>query len=92
MTEQLKVFLVISSCLLIASGTVIDKELADNVAKSPYETSKTPAMLKSVVEKRRNDEKGRYDPSWTSLDSRPLPAWYDKSKFGIFIHWVLFLP
>lgn len=22
-----------------------------------------------------------------SLNARPLPSWYDKSKFGIFIHW-----
>jgi hypothetical protein len=30
----------------------------------------------------------RYDPTWESLDSRPLPTWYDQSKIGIFIHWV----
>lgn len=24
---------------------------------------------------------------WDSLDSRPLPKWYDDVKFGIFIHW-----
>ena len=23
-------------------------------------------------------------------DSRPLPAWYDEAKFGIFIHWGIF--
>ena len=23
-------------------------------------------------------------------DSRPLPAWYDQAKFGIFIHWGIF--
>jgi hypothetical protein len=32
----------------------------------------------------------RYDPKWESLDSRPLPQWYDNSKFGIFIHWGVF--
>lgn len=32
----------------------------------------------------------RYDPTWESLDSRPLPAWYDQAKFGIFIHWGVF--
>lgn len=31
-----------------------------------------------------------YDPTWESLDSRPLPAWFDKAKFGIFIHWGVF--
>jgi len=29
----------------------------------------------------------RYTPDWKSLDSRPLPSWYDEAKFGIFIHW-----
>lgn len=29
----------------------------------------------------------RYDPTWASIDSRPLPDWYDDSKIGIFIHW-----
>ncbi|XP_072103523.1 tissue alpha-L-fucosidase-like isoform X3 [Mobula birostris] len=32
----------------------------------------------------------RYQPNWKSLDSRPLPGWYDESKFGIFIHWGVF--
>ncbi|XP_069692564.1 alpha-L-fucosidase-like [Periplaneta americana] len=32
----------------------------------------------------------RYDPTWDSLDSRPLPQWYDDAKFGIFIHWGVF--
>lgn len=32
----------------------------------------------------------RYLPNWDSLDTRPLPAWYDQVKFGIFIHWGVF--
>ncbi len=28
-----------------------------------------------------------YLPTWESLDSRPLPAWFGEAKFGIFIHW-----
>src|ERR1700753_2511756 len=28
-----------------------------------------------------------YAPTLESLNSRPLPAWYDEAKFGIFIHW-----
>lgn len=32
----------------------------------------------------------RYDPTWESLDSRPLPSWFDQAKFGIFIHWGVF--
>jgi alpha-L-fucosidase len=28
-----------------------------------------------------------YEPTWESVDSRPIPAWFDEVKFGIFIHW-----
>ncbi|MBT5873856.1 MAG: alpha-L-fucosidase [Candidatus Latescibacteria bacterium] len=28
-----------------------------------------------------------YLPTWDSLDSRPMPQWYNQAKFGIFIHW-----
>src|ERR1700730_4165958 len=28
-----------------------------------------------------------YQPSWESLDRRPVPQWYREAKFGIFIHW-----
>ena len=31
-----------------------------------------------------HDEK--YTPDWESLDSRPLPEWYDDAKIGIFMH------
>jgi len=30
---------------------------------------------------------GPYTPDWNSLDTRPIPQWYDDAKFGIFIHW-----
>jgi alpha-L-fucosidase len=26
-------------------------------------------------------------PSWDELDARPLPDWYDRAKFGIFVSW-----
>lgn len=32
-------------------------------------------------------DRQRYEPTWESLDSRPLPKWYDEAKVGIFIHW-----
>ncbi|KAK1121134.1 hypothetical protein K0M31_010447 [Melipona bicolor] len=32
----------------------------------------------------------QYSPTWDSLDSRPLPNWYDDAKLGIFIHWGVF--
>jgi alpha-L-fucosidase len=27
------------------------------------------------------------EANWKPLDARPLPLWYDESKFGIFCHW-----
>ena len=32
----------------------------------------------------------KYTPDWDSIDSRPLPNWYDEAKVGIFIHWGVF--
>ncbi len=29
----------------------------------------------------------KYEPTWESLDRRPMPGWYADAKFGIFIHW-----
>jgi len=28
-----------------------------------------------------------YEPTWESLDGRPVPAWFNEAKFGIFIVW-----
>lgn len=28
-----------------------------------------------------------YEPTWESLDKRPMPEWFSQAKFGIFIHW-----
>jgi len=32
----------------------------------------------------------RYKPNWQSIDSRPLPQWFDDAKIGIFLHWGVF--
>lgn len=32
----------------------------------------------------------KYEPNWESLDSRPLPTWFDEAKVGIFLHWGVF--
>ena len=29
----------------------------------------------------------RFEPTWSSVDSRPTPTWWTDAKFGIFIHW-----
>jgi len=32
-------------------------------------------------------ESQNYRPTWESLDTRPIPDWFQDAKFGIFIHW-----
>ncbi len=29
----------------------------------------------------------KYENTWASIDSRPIPSWFEDAKFGIFIHW-----
>ena len=33
------------------------------------------------------DQPKRYEPNWQSLDTRPIPAWFNEAKFGIFVVW-----
>ncbi len=39
-----------------------------------------------VVLVRSGNVVAKYAPEWSSLDSRPLPGWYDEAKVGIFMH------
>lgn len=32
----------------------------------------------------------KYNPTWESIDSRPVPQWYKDAKIGIFMHWGVF--
>ena len=32
-------------------------------------------------------ERGKYKDTWESLQQYKVPEWYEKAKFGIFIHW-----
>lgn len=32
----------------------------------------------------------KYQNNWKSLDSRPIPTWFEDAKFGIFIHWGIY--
>ncbi len=32
----------------------------------------------------------KYENNWESIDSRPIPQWFEDVKFGIFIHWGLY--
>jgi alpha-L-fucosidase len=32
----------------------------------------------------------KYEANWKSLDSRPIPKWFQDAKFGVFIHWGIY--
>ena len=32
----------------------------------------------------------KYEANWQSIDSRPVPQWFENVKFGIFIHWGIY--
>jgi len=45
---------------------------------SAEDASSKPAVAAAALQ---------YHPDWTSLNSRPLPTWFQSAKFGLFIHW-----
>jgi len=46
--------------------------------------------VKDQLDHAATTDPGPYQPTWASLDARPLPAWYDAAKVGVFIHWGVF--
>jgi alpha-L-fucosidase len=48
------------------------------------------AGLAAAAVNRRAAAADRFEPTWTSIDSRPTPPWFSDAKFGIFIHWGLY--
>ena len=42
--------------------------------------------LNLPITESNNSWSSKYTPDWESLDSRPLPEWYDDAKIGIFMH------
>ena len=32
----------------------------------------------------------KYEPNWESLDTRPLPTWFDEGKIGLMMLWGVF--
>lgn len=48
------------------------------------------SLFASSARSAANRTRSRYEPTWASLDSRPLPTWYDDAKIGVFIHMGVF--
>lgn len=71
------------------SNSLFDEK---NIDSYLYEVNKAERMLHKEHEPQEKpffyvNKTGKYKPTWESLDARPLPAWYDDAKFGIFLHW-----
>ena len=97
---------VVSLCsLLLCSEAAISRSRTsqdnffDVIIQSPYEDNEIehggnwdPEFLveKSPHKVKNLKKPQKFSPDWSSLDARPLPAWYDDAKFGIFIHWGVF--
>jgi len=87
-------FFLLLLSLSISSSEMVSMEkngISETVAKSPYDTNQPPIMKPRKTHRGPLlDSNMRYTSDWDSLDSRPLPLWYDDAKFGIFIHWGVF--
>jgi len=89
------IFCLLYFCLSLGFDQVVsangdDIIMSGFVAKSPYDTTEVPVMNPKKGRSPKLDENKRYTSDWNSLDSRPLPSWYDEAKIGIFIHWGVF--
>lgn len=67
-------------CLLSIIGSCISAHSVPNSEPTVIAVSSSDDA--TTVQNHR-----RFEPNWPSLDARPLPAWYDRAKVGIFIHW-----
>ncbi len=44
-------------------------------------------MMTSFPFSSAHAQQNAYKTTWESINTRPVPAWFDEVKFGIFIHW-----
>jgi hypothetical protein len=73
--------------LIFVLGILRESALAHN----PNSVGKSVSIPVSVNQEPNHiNRQPKYDPTWESLDARPLPPWYDSVKVGIFIHWGVF--
>jgi len=48
---------------------------------------KKPLIVLTIIIACTASAPALYQPSWESLDKRPIPQWFNEAKFGIFIVW-----
>lgn len=58
---------------------------ADNGGAKLAKQKPEPQVVSALKHKTdRGSVSDKYKPNWESLDSRPLPQWYDEAKVGKF--------
>ncbi len=94
---HIMIFMNLSIFWRMLSGTLVIFLLCwSSLTKIPVTNGnmeqKVPLERKQEAPVMKTDQKSssKYEPTWDSLDARPLPDWYDQYKFGIFIHWGVF--
>ena len=62
--------------------------IREDIARTPLKTDEraSPQSVDPLAFTAAAAGNARYEPNWPSLMTRPLPAWYDEAKVGIFIH------
>lgn len=70
--------------VLLFTILVVSAEYETVLARGTQNTIRDDSYIEDdgIFPPRKN-----YTPDWNSLDTRPLPKWYDEAKVGIFIHW-----
>ncbi|XP_012279238.1 alpha-L-fucosidase isoform X2 [Orussus abietinus] len=78
------VIMFIQLCAILLCGFTLSNALESNLLMEE------PLYCDSSKSNSCREKFEEYKPTWKSLDTRPIPDWYDNAKFGIFIHWGVF--
>lgn len=71
------------SCLLGSAEVRLDRDALDKSHPGTQNGMTADAVM-------QEDAPGKYKPTWASLETRPIPEWFDEARIGIFIHWGVF--
>ncbi|MCP9265756.1 Plasma alpha-L-fucosidase [Dirofilaria immitis] len=75
----------------IGSDIVFESEVVLNdLTDVRLPTIKTKVKLLQCRDDVVHSQKCYSSPTWDSIDSRPIPQWYQNAKLGIFCHWGIY--
>jgi alpha-L-fucosidase len=65
--------------------TIATALLTKGYSEGSIPTTETPAVI--VETKNEPIAKGKFEPTWKSLEQQQVPDWFRDAKFGIWAHW-----